>query len=685
MQPAESKLAFEIIRRRFSYRLGINIVLAALAYVVVLEFIYPGYFAPLAAFHDDMYIPADLAANGSDFSTYLVWPRPVLWLTLLLFGETGFEGSVVLVTCVTILALALALTLLERRFTRLPLPWWLKLGSLMLAMAGPSFYFEAGYDLGTMLAMVFGLIGILVWESRGPALGATVLTLSCYVMSALAKESFLPALVVYGIARAFSSRPGLGRFVIVALPVIAAAIAFVDSQLSHSVFVAVNAAKDNPYRMSLSPSTILVTAGFYLSPLDNVAFFALAAACALGAWVNRTVALVATVIAAAFSLYVPYLLLPNHQLGYYQWAAMPLLMLAVPASWPPTSDAINVRPREATGWLASRPRAVYARAAIALSLAAAIIGFGRAEEHSPFATWSLQEQEYNRSVMAAIRSLAPVVRTSNSIVVCGLVNVFHPWHHASFVSHDLQYRGTWAVAVAPGDRPIATQGGARPVPYEKIDWHEYDLVVVFTADGKTARAYRARDVADAAARARRSHLSNVALASMLQMPSGARTLGLTNDANADTAQPTKTESSVVPPGLTYDHAEPTAVRSIDGLYPSLPADSGSCCWIGPDAVLPVRVAARSHAVMVRVYLPAYAPFQQRGQKVTISAHGAETVTRIVSPGLTDLRLPLESAAQHEFVLPLHLHSVISVVPAELGMSGDKRHLSLIVRSASAQP
>lgn len=663
------KRALSSITRTFAYRLCLNFLYAVVAYLFVLQVIFPKYIAPLPAFHSDMYIAPDFAAQGVPFTKLLFWPRPVLWFIIRLSGQLGYEGSVIFTTVVTLLALALALTLLERFVLRRVTPWWLTLGTFMLAMAGTNFYFVVGYDIATSSALLFGLTGIYVAEARKPTPVTFLLTLLFFVLSSLSKESFVPAMIVYGTARLIRGPRGGANAVFFALPFLAAAAALLDARLAHSTFVVLSSSDANPYRVSLAPDSVFVSAKFYLAALENPAFILLLLCCAAGVWINGRTRAAFGILTAALALYSPYLVLPNHRLFYYQWAAMPLLMLLVPLAWMPKTGAAGESEPEA-----GTPRVrLVARAAIVASLIYAIAGLGAAE-FSPFGNWSLAEQDYNRSVLAGIRSLKPTLGAADSVLVVGITNVFHPWHDAEFLSRELGFKGVWYVAAGPGTLPIDPQPHAQPIAYDQIHWGDYDWVVVFADDGRLAGSYHGYEVADMAKRRGAAVRSNLALVAALQLPAAQAAT------SSVPAAPVTKPDVTLPRGLSFAGSPAAGAGLSDGVYGSAIANDPSCCWIAPDAVLPVMVSAGTRELDLQVYLPSYGPFVQHGQTSTVSAPETGTSTHTIPLGASEIIVRLLRPSPKDGLVRLRVRSSAVLVPAASGINGDSRRLALIVLS-----
>lgn len=320
--------------RRFSF----HFVIAVIAYFCALGFVFPKRVAPLSAFHSDIYGQVNAIPIVGGLIHAFTLPRPVGVALSQIFGRLGLEGLMAIQISYTVALLALSMTLCESFLMKRMIPWWIAFLTFVVAMSAPSFYFSAGYDPGN-LAFFVAMLGVFVWESRSNVIFAWLLAVVLFTASALIKENVLPALAVYAFVVAFRDgrASGARAFVIVAMPFVAAAIAFGYERAIHSPFTNVGNAQDNPYAVNLHPESILAGIRYYISPLWNLSFVALLFNCLLGVWLNRRLGIAAFVVLAALALYVPYVILPNHLLGYYFWVPWPLLMLLIPLAWTPKS------------------------------------------------------------------------------------------------------------------------------------------------------------------------------------------------------------------------------------------------------------------------------------------------------------------------------------------------------------
>src|ERR1700688_3415169 len=136
-------------------------------------------------------------------------------------------------------------------------------------------------------------------------------------------------------------------------------------------------------------------------------------------------------------------------------------------------------------------------------------------------------------------------------------------------------------------------------------------------------------------------------------------------------------------GATYfpsglgEGAHSPADAIVSGLYPG--QDSGSCCWMGPKAVLRLTAPAVANTVVLVFAVPNYAPFRAQTERLTLQIQGKNPEIRCCyGPGehAVLLVLPPRRAA----VSLLSVTAALSFVPKDLGINEDPRRLSVLIRS-----
>ncbi len=612
---------------------------ALLAYALALWLFFPGYLALPVPYHPDMYWSVNLVAGGLHFGSFLSWPRPLFYEMLFVAGHFGLVGSLLFLDAIVLLDLALAVVLLERVILHRTIPWLIVLGTLLFAMVGPGFYSQPGFDVGFHIALLCGLLGVYVLELQlqDHLVAALCLTGLLFVLSALANEGLLPALAIYGTVSAFRNRrsPAIAA-ALAALPLLAVAAAFGDSQLTHSPFVAMNATGAYPYRIDLAPSSVLHCALFYLSSLLNAGFLVLLAAIGFGLWLQRRLKVGAILTVAALSLYLPYCVLPNHLDVTYQWVPMPLLMLLVPLAWV----------RSGNGPARGLKIDIIARTALGLALLFAI-GFqstqGIDQKH-----WYEISLNQNRSVIADLHSIEPRISAAHSIIVCGLG--FGRWpfmESAAFLSHALNFHGSWTVATEPGYPPIGNQVNARPIDYAQIRWGDYDLIIIFDRDGHLAGAYTSKEFRARVARLGLERLSNRGLVDLLEL--------------------------YYPPGIVPPKSWAAGARQ--GLYLDTAPDL--CCFLSGSSSLVLEKPAGAREVVFTFDVPHTVPFAGRPERVAVSFNGVAAGPPVtLNAGVHEVRFALAPPLAKSARITATMRMSVAYVPKQIGMNDDTRLLSI---------
>ncbi len=186
-------------------------------YWLCLRFLFPGYFAPLSAFHVDFYDYAAIAVNpiGTLITRY---PRPVSCLAMKVLAWPGFRamlsGIVLLALANLLLTVALARQIFELRSLRVLAPFAFY---ILILFAHPQFYIEHRHDLPAEVSYLFFALSLLAWVAFVSGSGARaqplqrvllVAALACAALFVFAKETyFISALcVVAGLALSNRSR-----------------------------------------------------------------------------------------------------------------------------------------------------------------------------------------------------------------------------------------------------------------------------------------------------------------------------------------------------------------------------------------------------------------------------------------------------------------------------------------------
>ena len=121
-------------------------------------------------------------------------------------------------------------------------------------------------------------------------------------------------------------------------------------------------------------------------------------------------------------------------------------------------------------------------------------------------------------------------------------------------------------------------------------------------------------------------------------------------------------------------------HSVTGI--STAGDRGGCCWMYQQANFRVEAPAGTNTLMITVFIPAYAIVGQKAQSFSVSIDRASPQPRCCyGPGLAVLAFSIPSREQGR-TLEVSVTPGYTFVPMSVGINGDRRHLSALLRSVA---
>lgn len=615
--------------------------MTTLAYAAAMYLIFPKYWIqPPAPFHSDMYWSANFAAEGVTPLTFVSWPRPVFYETLLLGGQFGLVGSLVFLQTLLLGVLALMVFACECLVLREEAPLLLVFAALLVAMLGPGFYVQPAFDVGFHISLGFLLLGIVAWEMRWPMRGVAVTLL--FAMSTLASEACVPALIIYALASAWFHRESRSDRAILMVAMTAIMILLVDERITQTPFVNPSAASTSPYWIDLGPASILKCALFYVKPLANPALLMLTAICSIGIWYKRSLAAGAFLVITGLSLYVPYVVLPNHLDVTYRWVALPSLALLILSAWP----SGNGRQKVAI------------RAALIIAVIGAIV-YQSGQYHDQKA-WVANVESQNRAMMSDLHNDASEFRGAKRILVVGLTYPYHPFHDATaFLARELSFSGKWIVVTEPGYAPISAAPNAEPIGYNSVIFRDYDKILIFAPDGHIVGCYNP------------SQIAVMARAAGLSLGDPRAVIALIRGSAASSLSVAKRQ--FYPLGVKAGQEA--------GIYPS--ASQRGCCFMGVMAKVQLPYTTGARAVVLSFYVPSAPVFARVPERLTIAVEGENKRTERtveLSEGFHNVAVVAPAHARDGFY-EVSVRAATTFVPIALNINKDKRTLSVILARA----
>ena len=323
------------------------LVIGFIIHALVLRFVFPGYYDPLSPNHEDFYIPVAFAFapnNGYGYGDLMNWTRPLFMMFYKASGYAGFEGAVAFVISLVIANCALTALLIKRLLNFSFNGFFILTFGIycFLLFSMPYFYIFYTEDPGSHLSYFFLILAgfsviFLVNKQLWLSLFlATMLSILGY----LSKETYeLVALFFSGLWFIYYRRESIMKALV---PVIATVVGIAVSVLNNmrlkSVFVNPEAGEDNPYKMDLSPYSVLREMWRYFREGMNFANILLIGLIGYLVFLffrnkgNRSrelLFLTVACLAAPFLAWLPNALLPNHHYGGYSFNGLYLFYLPV--------------------------------------------------------------------------------------------------------------------------------------------------------------------------------------------------------------------------------------------------------------------------------------------------------------------------------------------------------------------
>ena len=135
----------------------------------------------------------------------------------------------------------------------------------------------------------------------------------------------------------------------------------------------------------------------------------------------------------------------------------------------------------------------------------------------------------------------------------------------------------------------------------------------------------------------------------------------------------RAQQQIYPQGLNDTH-------SMRGIYPG--SDAGSCCWIGRRASFDVIAPMGADTLLITVFIPDYAA-RTNSQRIRLRTNtGAWQERCCFGAGMHEMAFSLGEPLQRPEALSVDLAMSATFVPARLGLNGDPRALSVLLRGVT---
>lgn len=397
-------------------------LIACAAYCLCLRFAFPGYFAPTAPFHLDLFDGQGFQAWPNFWLTALTLPRPAGFLAIRALDELGLAGSLVAIALVTILNVVL----LVRLIGGVPLQNF-ALYTLVL-FAQPQFYFNHRHDTLQILSCCYLLLGLTAWQQyllteqrRYLALWIASAFLLCFT-----KETYFLAGLLFAASNILLSPPKHRRTALILTGIFAVLMvaAFLNNTHANTPFITTKNDPHSPYYVSLAPISVAEGFWFYLTKQWTWASLALVA---LAFATTKDRLRPALFVLAGLSTLAVHAVLPNHLDLEYAWVGA--LLTFSPILFLPAKPI------------------TYAAAVPLLGLCLWLNQPGYKSQN-----WNVEQEQMNRRTLATFNTIHHFLQSGDSVVVTGLTSPFQPFLVPKYLETVFGPGITWQVAV-PRDRP----------------------------------------------------------------------------------------------------------------------------------------------------------------------------------------------------------------------------------------
>jgi hypothetical protein len=462
-------------------------VIAAFAYCICLQLVFPGYIHPLYPHHDDFYFPPGLSFDGHSLWEKLQWPRPLGFLMMQLLGKLGLQGYLFVLVLITLANAALTIALARRIFGR-PISWFFALAYCVLLFAHPDFYVNYLHDAFGTLSYLYLILAMHAWYEYRKS-GDTRYAAACAALMLLigfTKETYFVSAILFWLVQVFLCRDAQRRAGVL---LFAASLTFFAAGLganAYSMKTLLHLQTDvsNPYHVSLAPAAVVRGFLFYLSHLFHPAVMVLVLGGIAALYQSREQLIMAgALVLAGLSALMPYAVLPNHVDSMYAWtgaslAFSPVLFLSRPL-------------QRQNAW---RTCAIYIALA-ALVLLSIRTSAARYEDHR----WTIAQEKINRNILDSYPVFKAADPSAKNILITGLSMPFQPFHTASYIRAEFGAGREWTVVI-PRGTAAKSEVPVRLCPPGAVQLRDYDEAFGFDDEGRLVHRWTSAQLQQASTR-----------------------------------------------------------------------------------------------------------------------------------------------------------------------------------------
>ncbi len=437
-------------------------------YIVVLTYLFPGYFDPLYAIHSDIYFSPGLSARNPSLTAYVGWPRPAGYLAVHLFGLAGVQGSIFILILITLLSTALTADLVQRIVgRRLPLTMVALYAGLVFSH--PQFYVNYVHDTLATLTYLYVIAGMCGWYAylEKPDPWRRVLCVVPFVLVAFTKETYFVTAVLFWAAQVYlrGGRVRRTAAVILGVVVVAESAGLYWNLHSTETFMRLDDTS-SAYAMDFSPLSMAKVLWFYAKALMPLGILMAVLAGLYAVFRERRLFVpIGALCLGGFCALLPHVPLPHHLSAQYAATGAPLLLAPFLLAAVPFSGLSSNR------WILGIGAA---------GLLALVVFFHRPDYEKN--RWAVAQERINRNIMDAVPRWKNLLPADRRVLVTGLLTPVHPFHSQHYILREFGETREWTV-LAAREIPKSHKPPVRLTSATDVDLSKFDRIFAFAPDG----------------------------------------------------------------------------------------------------------------------------------------------------------------------------------------------------------
>lgn len=486
-------------------KIAVLMTVISFCYYISLKFVFPGYFDPLMPHHPDFFFTYS-GLSSMLWTKVFIYPRPVGFFILKVVGILGLKGVITFLIFCNFLNILLTIIFIKK-ISNGKIYWPMLFIYLFIIFSQPAFYFNYTYDFFDVMAYFFVLLAMLIWLQIGGKLSPTrLLFLSILIgLSFFSKETYVVTSLIF-FAWQFAFRKNeIRRNAAIMLFVVAGifVMVLIQSHISQSIWVSFASNTNNPYFVNFSPRSIGETFYFYVNGWGNSGALLIIALSLLMVALNKKyLKEFLLLLLMGLTAYIPYSILPNHELGYYFWLGVPLSYGAILLVQPHMINTLLIKIKNKKISITVGAILVF----LFIILTACSLKNNKDQESNTFWAQDIQMERINKNILSSFPVLKNNIKENDKILITGIYFSAHPFScqhdlmdiyfdkKNDFIDNYFGKNHSWTIF----EYDKSTDKKCSTINYTNdtnLDLSSYDEVFIFGKDAKLMKVMNRDEIA----------------------------------------------------------------------------------------------------------------------------------------------------------------------------------------------